>query len=386
MISERMFQSVCVLVIFFSQRTFTSAFDPYTKQARLCNGVVIWPAKPLLPTRNIGSAERFPREKAVHDFIEDLEVLVNESRTGIYVRSMSSAHTRHKRSTHVPDSDVLDKVCNDKKDTGNPWDEDLPSTAYRMLRGFMGICNDQDQTNEETVIQEQEKRKRKRSDTVPVHEGVTFIPSHGVKDVTPAKKKKKKKKKKKENVKKYQPAEVLTKLKEKPFNKPEAKVWDFVEPDNTAKMTPADDTHPDVKIIKWNGGDFVDPHSSKVVSFGRRKRSTEQIFTLRNVDHTVSGHSACLPHYELFWFKDIVEYMDDMCWVLGKFSRKSYYSSNCMPGVCHASNPLFRKQSHCYPGKHSTHVIWFYCPNLEPGERYRKMAFNLAHNCECRTC
>ncbi|VDI58691.1 Hypothetical predicted protein [Mytilus galloprovincialis] len=191
MISERMFQSVCVLVIFFSQQTFTSAFDPYTKQARLCNGVVIWPAKPLLLTRSIGSAERFPREKAVHDFIEDLEVLVNESRTGIHVRSMSSAHTRHKRSTHVPDSDVLDKVCNDKKDTGNPWDEDLPSTAYRMLRGFMGICNDQDQTNEETVIQEQEKRKRKRSDTVPVHEGVTFIPSHGVKNVTPAKKKKK---------------------------------------------------------------------------------------------------------------------------------------------------------------------------------------------------
>ncbi|CAG2235545.1 unnamed protein product [Mytilus edulis] len=256
MISEWMFQSVCLLVIFFSQRTFTSAFDPYTKQARLCNGVVIWPAKPLLPTRKIGSAERFPREKAVHDFIEDLEVLVNESRTGIHVRSMSSAHTRHKRSTNVPASDVLDKVCNDKKDTGNPWDEDLPSTAFG--------------------------------------------------------------------------SEVLTKLKEKPFNKPEAKVWDFVEPDNSAKMTPADDTHPDVKIIKWNGGDFVDPHSSKVVSFGRRKRSTDQIFTLRNVDQTVSGHSACLPHYDLFWFKDIVEYMGDMCWVLGKFSRKFYYSSNCM--------------------------------------------------------
>ncbi|CAC5403991.1 unnamed protein product [Mytilus coruscus] len=346
MILARMFQGVCLLVIFLSRWTFTSALDPYTKQARLCDGVVIWPARPLLPTRSIDHGERFPREKAVHDFVEDLEVLVRESRTGLPV---SSAHTRRKRSAN----DVVDKVCNDNKGTGNPWDEDLPSTAYRMLRGFMGLCNDQDQTKKETVIQEQEKRKN--------------TPSHGVADVTP-------------------PAEVLTKLKNQPFDKPEAKVWDFVEPDNTAKMAPSDDTHPDVKVVKWNGGNFVDPHSSKVVSFKRRKRSTDQIFTLRNVDHIVSGHSACLPQYDLFWFKDIVEYMGDTCWVLGKFSRKFYYSSHCMPGVCHASNPLLGKQSHCYPGKHSTHVIWFYCPNLEPGERYRKMAFNLAHNCECRTC
>lgn len=130
--------------------------------------------------------------------------------------------------------------------------------------------------------------------------------------------------------------DVVMEIKKDPFNEPKAEVWDFVEPDDTETLS-SDKSLPGVTMVGTTGDEtFVDPFEPATddgfkIKLSRAGGKVVQSFSPLGVDSmmTKDAYSSCTGHLDRFWLRDIVEYMGNDCWVLGKFARKYYPCVHC---------------------------------------------------------